>query len=504
MLRKDQLTLSPCERSDLERFSFLCRDVPGALGRTRGLLERLLPQGNQGEEHGDSLDSLLAQNGFDPIQHERIQAELRAGHIGLAQNRIAASVQIEDVESDKLFDLRQEADARLRSIGEEAIASGAVAVVTLSGGAGTRWTRGAGVVKALSPFCRLAGVHRTFLEVHLAKSRHTSRVFGHPVPHVITTSYLTHDPIDRLLRSEGAYGYEGPLHLSQGQSVGLRLVPTVRDLRFAWEDTPQQLLDTQAQKVRDSVHAALIAWAQQSGEAGNYTDNLPLQCLHPVGHWYEVPNLFRSGVLKQLLEAQPQLRYLMLHNVDTVGADLDPGILGRHIERKATMTIEAVTRRIEDRGGGLARIDGRMRIVEGLALPSEETEFKLSYYNSNTFWIDIDALLNVFGLRRPDLADQARLAEAVRAMAARMPTYITLKDVKKRWGKGQEDIYPVAQFEKLWGDMTALPQVACEYVIVPRMRGQQLKEPAQLDAWLRDGSADYVTRRCAFVPQATA
>jgi hypothetical protein len=102
------------------------------------------------------------------------------------------------------------------------------------------------------------------------------------------------------------------------------------------------------------------------------------------------------------------------------------------------------------------------------------------------------------------LADQARLAEAVRAMAARMPTYVTLKDVKKRWGKGQEDIYPVAQFEKLWGDMTALPQVACEYVIVPRMRGQQLKEPAQLDAWLRDGSADYVTRRCAFAPQATA
>jgi hypothetical protein len=223
-----------------------------------------------------------------------------------------------------------------------------------------------------------------------------------------------------------------------------------------------------------------------------------------VGHWYEVPNLIRSGVLKTLLEAQPHLRYLMIHNVDTVGADLDPGILGWHIERKATITVEVVTRRIEDRGGGLARIDGRMRLVEGLALPSEQTEFELSYYNSNTFWIDIDALLNVFGLRRVDLADQARLAEAVRAMAARMPTYVTLKDVKKRWGKGQEDIYPVAQFEKLWGDMTALPQVACEYVIVPRMRGQQLKEPAQLDAWLRDGSADYVTRRCAFAPQATA
>ena len=40
-----------------------------------------------------------------------------------------------------------------------------------------------------------------------------------------------------------------------------------------------------------------------------------------------------------------------------------------------------------------------------------------------------------------------------------MPTYITLKDVKKRWGNGQEDVFPVAQFEKLWGDMTALPEL---------------------------------------------
>jgi hypothetical protein len=86
----------------------------------------------------------------------------------------------------------------------------------------------------------------------------------------------------------------------------------------------------------------------------------------------------------------------------------------------------------------------------------------------------------------------------VRNLAARMPTYITLKDVKKRWGKGQEDVFPIAQFEKLWVDMTALPEVRCEYVTVPRQRGQQLKEPAQLDAWLRDGSAKYVSDLCEF------
>jgi len=79
-----------------------------------------------------------------------------------------------------------------------------------------------------------------------------------------------------------------------------------------------------------------------------------------------------------------------------------------------------------------------------------------------------------------------------------MPTYITLKDVKKRWGKGQEDVFPVAQFEKLWGDMTALPELKCRFVAVPRPRGQQLKEPAQLDGWLRDGSAAYVESLCDF------
>ena len=43
-------------------------------------------------------------------------------------------------------------------------------------------------------------------------------------------------------------------------------------------------------------------------------------------------------------------------------------------------------------------------------------------------------------------------AAAVRDAAARMPTYVTLKDVKKRWGHGQEDVFPVTQWEKLWSD----------------------------------------------------
>ena len=335
-----------------------------------------------------------------------------------------------------------------------------VAVVSFAGGAGSRWTKGAGVVKALNPFCRLGGKHRSFIEVHLARSRRTGRQCGTPLPHVITTSYLTHDAIQAHLRAERNYDYPGPLLLSPGRSIGLRFVPMERDLRFAWEELPQQMLDEQAQKVRDSLRATLIAWARQMGEGASYTDNVPMQCLHPVGHWYEVPNMMRNGTLLRLFQERPRLKYLMVHNIDTTGTDVDPGLLGYHIAEGAALTTEVIARQVEDRGGGLARVDGRVRLVEGLALPSEEIESTLSWYNSATYWIDIDQLLTLFGLTRDDLTDIEKVNNAVRTLAARMPTYITLKDVKKRWGKGQEDVLPVAQFEKLWGDMTSLAGIS--------------------------------------------
>ena len=153
-------------------------------------------------------------------------------------------------------------------------------------------------------------------------------------------------------------------------------------------------------------------------------------------------------------------------------------------------------RLIAHRGGGLARVNGKIRLVEGLAMPREEAEFALTYYNSMTTWIQIDGLLAAFGLNRSELRDEAKVTAGIRALASRMPTYVTLKEVKKRWGHGQEDIFPVIQFEKLWGDMTTLPDLDTRFVAVSRFRGQQLKEQAQLDGWLRDGSAEHIESLC--------
>ncbi len=497
LLRTPIRDLPAERRTELERIGNRCRTNGG---NTAGLLlDSILPRDSGASSQEHSLQQILDQSGFDRKQHESIRADLLSGRIGLSENRLSSAITILDVTLDHVIDVRERIEPKYIRLGADAIRKGQVAVVSLAAGVGSRWTEGAGVCKALHPFYRFGGRHRTFLEVHLAKNRKTTSELGGSIPHVFTTSHLTDGPIRQHLAEHNNYGHNGQVHLSPGRSIGLRMVPTIRDLKFLWEETAQQVLDEQQQKMRESVRAALIQWAQSAGEGSDYTDNLANQCIHPVGHWYEIPNLLRNGVLKQMIDNQSELQYLMLHNIDTLGANVDPGLLGMHIDQGSTLSFEVISRRIEDRGGGLALVDGRPRLVEGLAMPDDRIEFGLTFYNSMTTWIQIDGLLNAFGLSRADLDDHAKVDASVRKLASRLPTYITLKDVKKRWGHAQEDVFPVSQFEKLWGDMTALPEVSSNFIVTPMRRGQQLKAQSQLDPWKRDGSANYIESLCQWM-----
>ncbi|KAG7354014.1 UTP-glucose-1-phosphate uridylyltransferase [Nitzschia inconspicua] len=441
-----------------------------------------------------SLDDVLCELGFDLTDHCKIQNDYRRGEIGLKQNRLPTDAKLENARPEDVILTDQVITPEIQLIGMEELRKGAVGVISLAAGVGSRWTQGAGCVKAINPFCKIAGRHRSFLEVHLAKSRRISTLAGMPLQHVITTSYMTDSAIHGYLDRVQNHGYEGPLYISPGKTIGLRLIPTANDLKFSWQNQPK--LDKQAQKVRESGQQALLEWVKSCGEASDYRDNLPLQCLHPVGHFYEVPNLLLNGTLKTMLDDRPQLRYLMLHNIDTVGADVDPGLLGLFVSRDSTLSFEVIARRIDDVGGGLAMQNGKVRLVEGLALPNEEDEFKFTYYNSMTTWIDIDKLLKVFGISRNDLADELIVSNAIHTFSAKLPTYVALKEVKKRWGNGQEDVFPTAQFEKLWSDLSSLDEVDCDFFAVSRHRGCQLKDVSQLDGWLRDGSQKYLEKLC--------
>jgi galactokinase/mevalonate kinase-like predicted kinase len=479
LLRVPLSELSEERRLELGRVASRYTDL------TEPLFERLFPREESAGAESGGLDALLSSLGFDSIAHERLRADYRANRIGLARNLLPPTSKIENPKPSELL---TPAYANSQA-GELAIRDGRLAVITLAGGVGSRWTKGAGTVKALIPFHRFGKRFYNFLEVHLAKTSRAQKLFATRIPYIVTTSYLTGAPIEDFLSQSSSRWQDLNVHVSQGRSIGLRLIPTINDLRYLWEVLPQQQLDEQKQKVRASGRAGLMRWVEQMGEGNDYRANLPTQCIHPVGHWYEVPNLMLNGTLARLLQENPRLEYLLLHNVDTLGASVDPALLAAHISSGAAFTVEVVEKQFGDHGGSLAKVDGRLRLVESLALPSEQVEFGLSYYNSSTYWISIDPMLAAFGLDRASLQDPLQVQAAVRQTAQRVPSYITIKDVKKRWGRGQEDIFPVAQFERLWGDMTALDDIACQYAIVPRLRGQQLKEVGQLDTWLRDGSA---------------
>jgi hypothetical protein len=250
-------------------------------------------------------------------------------------------------------------------------------------------------------------------------------------------------------------------------------------------------MDDNVQKVQDDVRSALIEWTKSKGEGEDYNENRHILRFNPLGHWYEIPNLIKNGVLARMIKINPDL--------------VEPVLLGMHIANQSCLTFEVTPRRIEDSGGGLAKINGHIQLIEGLALPNDDDEYRLSYYNTLTNWITVDSLLEFFGLNRASLADaennmerQNEIIKAIHSIEKKMPTYVTIKDVKYLWGSGQEDVYPVAQFEKLWGDMSRLNDLKVVYAAVSRYRGLQLKEPSLLDMWVKDGSFDYVKSKCSF------
>ncbi|RJQ16115.1 MAG: UTP--glucose-1-phosphate uridylyltransferase [Nitrospiraceae bacterium] len=474
------------------------------------------PSGARNDKNALSDENKIkTRYGFDTRSHEHMKALLKNNDIGLAKNRLPLTTRIEDVEYDEIPHFEEEdyltapstqaARYALYETGAGALSNNEIAVVTFAGGMGSRWSSGAAVVKPVNPFVRMNGKYRTFIEMHLAKSRKTGLLFGHHVQHAFTTSYLTHDVIAGYLEKYARFNYKGRTYLSLGKSIAHRVYPMERDLRFYWEEQLRQKMDENVQKVQDDAHRALIEWAKAKGEGEDYCENKPILRFNPPGHWHEIPNLIKSGILARMLKDNPHLKYLLCHNIDTMGAYIEPAILGLHINTQARMTFEVTPRRIEDKGGGLARVDGYVRLVEGMALPREEDEYNLSHYNTNTCWISVDSLLDYFGLGRgliieaaDDHGKQNVIYDAIYKIEKTMPAYVTLKEVKYVWGSGQEDTYPVVQFEKLWGDMTGLKDLRAGYISVSRFRGQQLKAPALLDRWVTDGSFDYVRDKCSF------
>jgi UTP--glucose-1-phosphate uridylyltransferase len=157
----------------------------------------------------------------------------------------------------------------------------------------------------------------------------------------------------------------------------------------------------------------------------------------PPGHGDVYASLAGSGLLDALREHG--FRYVMISNSDNLGATVDPLIAGHMVREGIPFLMEVVLGTAADRKGGhiAQRLsDGQLVLRETAQTPPEDEEsFRdyrhWRYYNTNSLWIDLDAIAERF-------ADDGRLE---------LPVIVNHKTVDPR----DKESTPVLQLESAMG-----------------------------------------------------
>ncbi len=279
----------------------------------------------------------------------------------------------------------------LFALGQEALARNSVGAVILAGGMATRF---GGVVKAAVPV--VGG--KTFLELKLEDIRRSAP----DAPVLVMSSFATHEVLVEHLR-----GVENT-----------EVFPQFASLRLT-----------------DSGEL----FHEKDGDVSPYA----------TGHGDLTEALRKSGALQRFIDGGGE--YLMMSNVDNLGATLDPAVIGAHLARKVTLTAEVVRKEKGDKGGAPARLNGQPQIIEGFRFPADFNQDSIPVFNTNTFMLNARALNRDFPL----------------------PYYRVEKQV---------DGAKVIQFERLVGELTAF--VGSAFLEVPRegasSRFLPVKDPEEL------------------------
>jgi UTP--glucose-1-phosphate uridylyltransferase len=266
---------------------------------------------------------------------QRFSEGIRSGRFSRAANAFAVAPRpagAESVDASEDFDAEQRRS--YAEAGRQAIRSGRVAIAVLNGGMATRF---GGEVKGIVP----AVGNRTFLEIKLAQAR----ALG-DVPFLIMNSFATHARTLRFLEQHGLASRVEPFL----QYASLRFTPAGEPFREA------------------------------DGRLSPYAP----------GHGDFPPALAASGLLEKLRARG--VRHVLLSNIDNLGAELDPLLVGYHLAHGRPITAELARTLPGDAGGAPAFADGRLQIVEGFRFPPGFDFSRVPFLATNTFLFDLDVL----------------------------------------------------------------------------------------------------------------
>ena len=103
-----------------------------------------------------------------------------------------------------------------------------------------------------------------------------------------------------------------------------------------------------------------------------------------------MPDALRDSGLLQRFRARGG-KYVLITNLDNLGASIDPIVVGRHIDARAVLTCEVVEK-AGDKGGIPIKHHGKTIICEDFRLPIGFDATKVNVFNTNTFFVNADAL----------------------------------------------------------------------------------------------------------------
>jgi len=297
--------------------------------------------------------SFLATYGFDAALQQRWQAGLAEGSLNKAANCVRAPLQAPPAGALAAVPARGTAEwQECDRVGRETIAAGQLGVVVLNGGMATRF---GGVVKGVVP---VLGPRRSFLGLVVEDAQAQERATNGRIPLYFMNSFATDAATKEHFEQHAQFGALADRIHHFTQFVALRMERDGRLFRLA------------------------------NGEVSPYGP----------GHG-DFPGAFQHAGLLQRFVAGGG-RYLLVRNVDNLGARIDPVILGHHLRSGAKATVELAPKWSGDAGGAPYFLEGRTQLIEGLRFPPGFDPDIVSVFNTNTLWFDAAALARPFELGR--------------------------------------------------------------------------------------------------------
>lgn len=295
--------------------------------------------------------AFLQQFGFDAELQRRWQADVAAGRLAKATNAVTGDLLAPPAGTlQKLPGSSTKAARELEKLGREAIASGQLGVVVLNGGMATRF---GGVVKGVVP---VLGKDRSFLGLVVEDVRRAEQQTKGRVPLFLMNSFATDAATRAHFVEHDHFGAEPAAIEHFTQFVALRMT-----------------------KKGELFHL-------QNGELSPYGP----------GHG-DFPGAFRAcGALQRFLAGGG--RYLLVRNVDNLGARIDPVILGHHIKSGCDATVELAPKWPEDVGGSPFAYLGKTQLIEQIRYPDGFDPSVVDVFNTNTLWFNAAALDHDFDL----------------------------------------------------------------------------------------------------------